>query len=77
MTSPKGNNLLLEIYHRLYQTYGPQGWWPGDGPLDVIIGAILTQSAAWINVERAIKNLKSVRCAYFKTVSFYGGLDTK
>lgn len=42
--------LLEEIYQRLYRCYGPQHWWPGEGPLDVVIGAILTQSAAWSNV---------------------------
>lgn len=51
---------LLEVYHRLYQQYGPQGWWPGEGPLDVVVGAILTQAAAWRNVELALRNLKSV-----------------
>jgi endonuclease III-like uncharacterized protein len=24
--------ILREVYRRLYQKYGPQGWWPGDGP---------------------------------------------
>ena len=38
--------------------YGPQHWWPGEGPFEVDVGAILTQSAAWGNVERAIVNLK-------------------
>ncbi len=54
--------LLMEIYHRLYRRYGPQGWWPGEGPLDVVIGAILTQSAAWTNVEKALRNLKDADC---------------
>lgn len=49
---------LLDIYHRLMDNYGPQHWWPADGPFEVIVGAILTQSAAWNNVERAINNLK-------------------
>jgi endonuclease-3 related protein len=56
------SSALQEIYHRLYQRYGPQHWWPGDGPLDVIIGAILTQSAAWPNVEQALHNLKQADC---------------
>ncbi len=46
--------LLMQIYQRLYRRYGPQGWWPGEGPLDVVIGAILTQSVAWTNVEKAL-----------------------
>ena len=54
--------MLLEIYQRLYRAYGPQSWWPGDGPLDVVIGAILTQSAAWTNVERAIHSMKQADC---------------
>lgn len=59
--APTGR-ILLEVYRRLYQEYGPQGWWPGDGPLDVIIGAILTQSAAWTNVQMALRNLKAAAC---------------
>ncbi len=59
---PPNAELLMQVYHRLYRRYGPQGWWPGDGPLDVVIGAILTQSAAWTNVEKAIRNLKDADC---------------
>ena len=54
--------LLKEIYSRLYRHYGPQGWWPGEGPLDVVIGAILTQAAAWTNVETAMRSLKEAGC---------------
>ena len=50
---------LMEVYHRLYSAYGPQGWWPGDSPFEVIIGAILTQATAWTNVEKAMDNLKT------------------
>ena len=49
---------LLDIYERLYAAYGPQHWWPGETPFEVSVGAILTQSAAWSNVEKAIANLK-------------------
>ncbi|MCL0049165.1 endonuclease III domain-containing protein [Dehalococcoidia bacterium] len=49
---------LEQIYHCLLDHYGPQHWWPADEPFEVIIGAILTQSAAWANVEKAILNLK-------------------
>lgn len=49
---------LQEVYRRLYNAYGPQGWWPGDGAFEVCIGAILTQAASWNNVERAMDNLK-------------------
>jgi endonuclease-3 related protein len=50
---------LLFIYERLYEHYGPQHWWPAEGPFEVMVGAILTQSAAWPNVEKAIVNLKA------------------
>jgi len=53
------SNDLLIIYNRLYNCYGPQHWWPAETPFEVIIGAILTQSAAWTNVEKAIRNLKT------------------
>ena len=51
-------DLLLDIYRRLYGRYGPQGWWPGDGPFETIVGAILTQNTAWTNADRALANLK-------------------
>lgn len=49
---------LVSIYERLFRHFGPQHWWPADSPYEVIVGAILTQSAAWSNVEKAIQNLK-------------------
>jgi endonuclease-3 related protein len=53
------NNLQISwIFEQLYGAYGPQGWWPAETPLEVIIGAVLTQNTAWQNVERAIENLK-------------------
>jgi endonuclease-3 related protein len=36
-------------------------WWPARTPFEVIVGAILTQSTAWVNVERAIANLRGAR----------------
>ena len=59
MGSKALDKILLDIYHRLLTNYGPQHWWPADSPFEVIIGAILTQSAAWGNVEKAITNLKA------------------
>jgi len=50
---------LLDIYERLFAAYGPQGWWPGDSPFEVIVGAILTQNTAWTNVEKAMANLRA------------------
>ena len=50
---------LNAVYHLLYDTYGPQHWWPGETPFEVMVGAILTQNTAWTNVEKAIANLVS------------------
>ena len=55
------NHRLTEIYRLLLASYGPQHWWPADTPFEVIVGAILTQSAAWGNVEKAVSNLKQAR----------------
>jgi endonuclease-3 related protein len=55
----KTSKTLTEIYQRLFARYGPQHWWPGDSPFEIMVGAILTQSASWQNVEKAISNLKN------------------
>lgn len=49
---------LLRLYDRLHRRFGAQGWWPGRSAFEVIVGAILTQSTAWVNVERAIGELR-------------------
>ena len=50
---------LNKIFRTLLETFGPRNWWPGETPLEVIIGAVLTQNTSWKNVERAIGNLKT------------------
>jgi endonuclease-3 related protein len=50
---------LTEIYRLLHDVFGPQHWWPGETPFEIITGAILTQNTSWANVEKAITNLKS------------------
>ncbi|NLH16766.1 MAG: endonuclease III domain-containing protein [Phycisphaerae bacterium] len=52
------DNPLMVIYRHLFERFGPQHWWPGETPFEVIVGAILTQNTAWTNVEKAIGNLK-------------------
>lgn len=49
---------LKRYYDKLRQNFGPQHWWPGDGPFEVMVGAVLTQNTNWGNVEKAINNLK-------------------
>lgn len=51
-----------QVYKKLLNQYGQQHWWPADTPFEMMLGAILTQNTAWINVERAIANLKSQSC---------------
>ena len=46
------------FYKKLFKSFGPQDWWPGDTAFEIIVGAILTQNTNWGNVERAIQNLK-------------------
>jgi len=49
---------LMDHYRTMLDFFGPQHWWPGDTPLEIMIGAVLTQNTNWKNVERAIDNLK-------------------
>ncbi len=49
---------LRQVYDRLLAAFGPQHWWPGDGPFEVLVGAVLVQNTSWKNVERAIRNLR-------------------
>ena len=51
-------NKVYEIYEILLDHFGPQGWWPGETPLEIMVGAVLTQNTNWTNVSRAIDNLK-------------------
>jgi endonuclease III related protein len=50
--------ILLDMYQKLYQAFGPQQWWPADTRFEIAVGAILTQNTNWGNVEKAIHNLK-------------------
>ena len=67
---------LARIYERLLEEYGPQGWWPivsdkceygVNAPrnrkevFEICVGAILTQNTSWLNVEKALLNLKKGR----------------
>jgi len=50
--------MLTTVYRRLLDAFGPQHWWPGETPFEVMVGAVLTQNTNWQNVERAIRNLR-------------------
>jgi endonuclease-3 related protein len=49
---------LKEVYRRLFEAFGPQHWWPGESPIEVVVGAVLVQNTSWTNVERAIAKLR-------------------
>jgi endonuclease-3 related protein len=49
---------LRRYYDALLAAHGPQHWWPGRTPFEVIVGAILVQNTSWSNVALAIENLR-------------------
>jgi endonuclease-3 related protein len=49
---------LIEAFERMLARFGPQRWWPGDSPFEIMLGAVLVQNTAWRNVELAINNLR-------------------
>ena len=54
----------IKIYEILLDHFGKQDWWPvqenyhkeqgSDPRFEIIVGAILTQNTAWVNVEKAL-----------------------
>lgn len=60
MTHNAADN-LSRYYGLLLKELGPQGWWPAETRLEVILGAILTQNTTWRNAARAIANLRQAR----------------
>jgi endonuclease-3 related protein len=62
-------NNYSEAYRLLYDHFGPQDWWPGDTPFEIMVGAILTQNTNWSNVEKAIQNLKSENLLSYESLA--------
>jgi endonuclease-3 related protein len=62
-------NNYSEAYQLLYDHFGPQHWWPGESPLEIMVGAILTQNTNWSNVQKAIANLKSEKLLDYQSLS--------
>ena len=46
------------LYQRLLAAHGPQGWWPADGPLEIMAGALLVQRTTWEAAETALAALR-------------------
>ncbi len=61
----ENSNPFLRVYDRLYSHYGPQGWWPAETSIEMMVGAVLTQNTNWGNVEKALTNLKEARLLSF------------
>lgn len=54
------SQFLQQVYETLFETYGPQHWWPADTPFEVMLGAVLTQNTSWSGAEKAITELRSL-----------------
>ena len=57
-TRPSPARRLRAMHDELAAAYGPQFWWPAQTPIEVILGAYLTQNTAWKAVERSLGNLR-------------------
>ena len=60
---PPGNMSItpLQVHDALLGAYGPQNWWPGETRIEIVVGAVLTQSTNWRNVSIAIGRLREAR----------------
>lgn len=70
MARSKGNinKELMHIYSKMIGYFGPRNWWPAKTTFEVVVGAILTQSVAWRNVEKAIDSLEQAGLLEIKAI---------
>lgn len=77
-------NKVQEIYDKLYESYGPQGWWPyvksGYHPLEygfdksqeqifeICLGVILTQNTTFTSVVKSLQNLDKLNALDYKSI---------
>ncbi len=52
----------------MLRRWGPQNWWPAQSRFEVIVGAYLTQNTNWLNVEKAMMNLRKARALSPKAI---------
>ncbi len=64
-----GSNAFLEAYSLVLKHFGPQGWWPGETEIEIVVGAVLTQNTNWANVTTAISGLKSAGLLEFNALA--------
>lgn len=55
----KRQTLFLKMFHAMLDVLGPSHWWPATTPLEVAVGAVLTQNTNWANVARAMASLQA------------------
>lgn len=51
---------IRELLEALRTEYGDLQWWPADTAFEMMVGAVLTQNTSWMNVEKALANLRAV-----------------
>ena len=61
-------DMYNEVYQNLIDHFGPQNWWPGETPFEIIVGAVLTQNTNWRNVSKAIDNLREAELLSFNSL---------
>lgn len=49
---------IASIYSVLYERLGPQGWWPGETPDEVLVGCVLAQNTRWSRVVPVLEALR-------------------
>jgi endonuclease III related protein len=57
------------VYGLLHARFGHAGWWPGETPFEVCVGAILVQNTSWRNVEKALDVLRARGLLTFEALS--------
>ncbi|MBF0311127.1 MAG: hypothetical protein HQL56_16550 [Magnetococcales bacterium] len=46
-----------ELHARLLARFGPQGWWPARGEVEMMVGAVLVQNTAWQQAAKVVAAL--------------------
>ncbi len=65
---------LLDILGLLRQQHSTPlrnsrfGWWPARSAFELMVGAVLTQNTAWVNVEKSIVRLREADCLDAKAI---------
>ncbi len=59
MSAGADNALPANAFGLLARVFGEQPWWPAETAFEVLVGAVLTQNAAWRNVELALERLSA------------------